>query len=298
MIANQDYMSVLSSTGQTLLKKDTFARQHNLNHGVEHSIVSDQFSDLKRPQTATNLMQRERKLVEQVDGLLTHKKMDSQGFPQDQNRLRNFYDERSMISVSQEPQSRLIHREQNMGQQNILRDLDQDRSRFYANREYQNADLNDSHMDMSLSVVSDQTRIENKFNSPNQLEEKYGLDLGARKRTKNNRSTLPVTKEYANLNSSVLANLENKTNVQLFKDVSVGYFDNLAMSFRRVLTSMGHNLDEQRQLLLIREKLKTEGDELSLDEVQKIVQKNDLWNLAYFTGALLIIFSIIFKLIL
>lgn len=96
----------------------------------------------------------------------------------------------------------------------------------------------------------------------------------------------------------MLANLENKTNVQLFKDVSVGYFDNLAMSFRRVLTSMGHNLDEQRQLLLIREKLKTEGDELSLDEVQKIVQKNDLWNLAYFTGALLIIFSIIFKLIL
>lgn len=49
---------------------------------------------------------------------------------------------------------------------------------------------------------------------------------------------------------------------------------------------------------MIREKLKTEGDELSLDEVQKIVQKNDLWNLAYFTGALLIIFSIIFKLIL
>ena len=96
----------------------------------------------------------------------------------------------------------------------------------------------------------------------------------------------------------MLEGLENKSNTELFRDVSKGYFENLAMSFRRVLTSLGHNLDEQRQLTLIREKLRVEGDELSLQEVQKIVQKNDLWNLAYFTGALLIIFSIIFKLIL
>ena len=46
-------------------------------------------------------------------------------------------------------------------------------------------------MNMSLSEVSDQTRIENRFNSPNQLEDKYGLDLGPRMRTKNQATAGP-----------------------------------------------------------------------------------------------------------
>lgn len=60
--------------------------------------------------------------------------------------------------------------------------------------------------------------------------------------------------------------------------------------------NLGNNIDEQRQLLALREKLRSEGDELSLEQVQKLVQKNDIWNLVYFAGFLLVLFSIIFKL--
>lgn len=172
-----------------------------------------------------------------------------------------------MISVSQDPQSRYLYSGQAQRQQQILGDLEFENSRMQGIRGYQNADLNDSHMDMSLSVVSNQTQIENKFNNPNALEEKYGLDLGVRKRTRGIDASVSGFQGSEKLNKSVLENLEKKTNTELFRDVSKGYFDNLGMSFRRVLTSMGHNLDEQRQLLVIREKLRSEGDEVSLEEV-------------------------------
>jgi hypothetical protein len=48
-------------------------------------------------------------------------------------------------------------------------------------------------MDMSLSVVSNETQIEKKFNSPNKLEEKYGFDLHSRNRRKDPLSNLPAS---------------------------------------------------------------------------------------------------------
>ena len=45
----------------------------------------------------------------------------------------------------------------------ILKDLDSDREFYQIKKQYQNAELNDSHMNMSLSMISDQTEIENAF---------------------------------------------------------------------------------------------------------------------------------------
>jgi hypothetical protein len=130
-----------------------------------------------------------------------------------------------------------------MVENSILKDLDSDKDFYSINKKYQHADLNDSHMNMSLSMISDQTEIENQFMRPVGVAEKFGVIPGARDRfSRNPKSILKNSLSQNNsnrLNQSVLENMNEKTNSKLFYDVSKGYLENLAISFRRVITNVG-----------------------------------------------------------
>lgn len=79
-----------------------------------------------------------------------------------------------MYSVSQ-PRNRFQFEGSPIVENSILKDLDSDKEFYSIKKQYQNAELNDSHMNMSLSVVSDQTEIENRFQQPVGIAEKYGF---------------------------------------------------------------------------------------------------------------------------
>ena len=53
------------------------------------------------------------------------------------------------------------------------------------------------------------------------------------------KSILKNKSSYSALNKSVLKDMDEKSNTKLFYDVSKGYFENLAISFRRVLANVG-----------------------------------------------------------
>ena len=67
-----------------------------------------------------------------------------------------------MFSVSQ-PRQEFKFEGSPIAENSILKDLNSDKEFFQLNKLYQHADLNDSHMNMSLSMISDQTEIENQF---------------------------------------------------------------------------------------------------------------------------------------
>ena len=100
-------MSVVSSTGQTILRKDQFSRYNDPN--IRQNL--DPTPDTSQIQSEANFnrhIHRDRKLVDQVDGLLHQQHATSKGFPQKALSPKALYDERSIISVSQEPQSRFL----------------------------------------------------------------------------------------------------------------------------------------------------------------------------------------------
>jgi hypothetical protein len=70
-------MSVVSSTGKTLMKKELVAPR---NQNENNSIVSE-YSDWKTQQTVGNHIARERRLVGQVDDMIAQQSTHPRGFP-------------------------------------------------------------------------------------------------------------------------------------------------------------------------------------------------------------------------
>ena len=105
-----EIMSVVSSTGQTMLKHELNPKLAKPNQGQRFSADSEHYSEMQSQLTKMPAINRERVLVEQVNSLLVPKGPNQKGFPEEGYPPRNLYDERSMITVSQEPQSRFLHK--------------------------------------------------------------------------------------------------------------------------------------------------------------------------------------------
>ena len=294
--------SISTTRGFVQNQNGSQLNQNILDHrydGLHQSIISNSMISAQEP-SSLNLLNRQRKLVENVDNILVQKNTAIQN-PKLQRNVSDFNYDQSVISVSVQDK-RMQFQKSPQFESSILKDLDADKEFYNIRRDYQNAELNDSHMNMSLSQVSNQSEIENQFQKPLGVTEKYNIpNTGIVNRFKKDPKSFLRRKDSSNvqgvLNQSVLEGLESKSNTKLLYDVSLGYFENLAISFRRILTSLGQNIDEQRELLNLREQLKVEGDEISLEQVQKIVTKNDFWNLMLFALVLLVVFSIFFKLL-
>ena len=294
--------SISTTRGFVQNQNGSQLNQNILDHrydGLHQSIISNSMISAQEP-SSLNLLNRQRKLVENVDNILVQKNTAIQN-PKLQRNVSDFNYDQSVISVSVQDK-RMQFQKSPQFESSILKDLDADKEFYNIHRDYQNAELNDSHMNMSLSQVSNQSEIENQFQKPLGVTEKYNIpNTGIVNRSKKDPKSFLRRKDSSKiqgvLNQSVLEGLESKSNTKLLYDVSLGYFENLAISFRRILTSLGQNIDEQRELLNLREQLKVEGDEISLEQVQKIVTKNDVWNLMLFALVLLVVFSIFFKLL-
>ena len=107
------------------------------------------------------------------------------------------------------------------------------------------------------------------------------------------------------LNTSVLSSVQNQSNLALGQNIVVGFFQNLSDTVRRLLLSVGQNLDFQRELVILENMLKAgrfENDQermkvkARLLEVKGKIRGNDAWNLligAIMVAAVLYLFKML-----
>ena len=210
-------------------------------------------------------------------------------------------------------QSRILDAETLRDQNSILE----------ANRRvFQRADMNDSHMNMSLSVLSNQSKIQKfLFKKPenptrDRIERKIkglSVDDGLHEpdfmpqknseKPRNRQKNLTQNagfgalegQELSGQSKSIMLGAQNKSNMLLMKQISEGYLQNVGKSFRRVLLNAGSHLDEQRELQEYGRELKQQGDDESLRKVKKMVHNNDFWNIGLFLVGFLILVTLIGK---
>lgn len=96
-------------------------------------------------------------------------------------------------------------------------------------------------------------------------------------------------------NTSVLANLEQKGNVELLFDVVTAYFSNVSQSFRRVLIDTGASIELQRDLIETRRRINESGDDLERAmQIDKEIRKLDRYNLMVFlVGCLIALLALV-----
>ena len=98
------------------------------------------------------------------------------------------------------------------------------------------------------------------------------------------------------LDKSIMDNVANKSNIELFSNVVTGYCDNISMSVRRKLMSAGQSIDEQRELHRIRKDLQNSGMDQShhsMVEIEEEIIKRDRQNILTVISFILVIVLLI-----
>jgi hypothetical protein len=96
-------------------------------------------------------------------------------------------------------------------------------------------------------------------------------------------------------NTSVLANLEQKGNLELLFDIVMAYLSNVSQSFRRVLIDTGASIDLQRDLLETRRRINDSGDDIQRGiQIDREIRKLDRHNLFVFMlGCLIMLLTLV-----
>jgi len=142
-------------------------------------------------------------------------------------------------------------------------------------------DLNDS-----LSVISEPERLQQriKLNSQEQevrnILDSRGIAPGM---LPHNRTS--VKSNNPNI-SFVNKDPAQENTIGLLIDVITTYLDSVGLSFRRVLLNAGYRLENQRQLADLSQNV---CDDVTLQEIEQTMRKNDVTNLAIFAGLIIIL---------
>ena len=155
---------------------------------------------------------------------------------------------------------------------------------FKSVKEYNNSLVGDqSRLGGSFVEHSLKKRKNNKMDI-SQIKDKVDSTLGSKRRIS--------YKKRPNHNISHVSNEDLEiSNIELFKNVSLGFYENFSNSIRRSLINLAESINEEKELITKRELLREKGQEVP--ELEEYISKKDKYNFIIFLFLIVALGSII-----